>query len=154
RCAVSDFGAGTDGALTVPMGTTTTITIDTTAQPASGSSGTTALTVASATGFAAGQVVLVHQTQGPMSGQWDFGQIASVSGTTLTLTSPLLNGYSSTGGPNNHAQAILVPQYTDVSVAAGGTLIAPAWNGATGGILVFKANGTTTIGGTVSMAGH
>ena len=79
--------------------------------------------------------------------------VAGVAGGVLTLTQPLQHSYTSTGA-NNHAQAIVAPQYTDVTVPVGQSLAAPTWNGTTGGILVFNASGTVTVGGTVSMKGR
>ena len=53
-------------------------------------------------------------------------------------------------------QAVLilrVPQFTDVTVAAGGLLTTSAWDGAVGGILAFRANGTVLVedGGTIAV---
>ena len=56
-------------------------------------------------------------------------------------------------GKETGAQAVIVPQYLSVSVAAGGTLTAPAWDGSQGGILVFQSAGAITVSGTVTMAG-
>jgi len=61
-----------------------------------------------------------------------------------------VNSYSSSGG--SHAQVFVVPQFSNVTINAAANLNAPAWNGSTGGILAFKASGTTNIAGTVTMA--
>jgi hypothetical protein len=103
-------------------------------------------------GFAGNHLVFIHQTQGTGAGNYEIATVSFISGTTISLASPLKNTYSSSGG-SNHAQMILVPQYTNVTVAAGATLTAPAWNGTTGGILVFDASGATTVSGTISMTG-
>lgn len=143
RCGL---GSGKDQALSVPTGVTQSI--NTAASPATGTSGAATLTVTSVVPFAAGQPIFIHQTQGQGAGANEFNQVVSISGTTLTLKQPLANSYV-TG-----SQAVVVPQYTDVTVAAGGTLTAPAWDGRTGGILVFQATGNVSVNGTVSMLGR
>ena len=122
---------------------------------AAGSAGSINVTLSSVTGtFAAGQHVFLHQTQAASGsvGFYEFGIVASVSGTTLTLTAPLTNTYVTDG--THHAQVVRVPQYTTVNVAAGGTLTASAWNGTTGGILVLEATSSVTVAGTVTMDGN
>jgi hypothetical protein len=141
-------GSGSDGALSVSGA----VVIDTISSAATGTSGQTTLTLASATGFANGQTILIHQSQGTNAGDWERAVVAGVAGGVLTLAQPLMHAYTSTG-TSNHAQAVVAPQYTDVTVPAGQSLSAPPWNGTTGGILVFSSSGTVTIAGTVSMKG-
>ena len=93
----------------------------------------------SASGFSAGQEVLVIQMRGSGAGIYETAMIASVSsGTTLVLQSPLNNAYSSSG--INRAQVVWVPHYQNITILTGATLTAHAWDGNTGGILVFKAS--------------
>ena len=104
------------------------------------------MTVGSATGFATGAQVLFHQTQaatGPV-GVYEFATVAGVAGVTLTLTRPLVNSYVTDA--THAAQVLVVPQYTTVTVSAGATLTAPAWNGSVGGILVFDAASVVNAG--------
>lgn len=133
------FGAGTDGPLT--------ISVDTTDAPidsaCTGSANTQSL-AATNTGFAVGQVILIHQTQGTNVGQYERNVIQGYTAGTITLNTPLQGTY--TVG----AQVLVLHQYTDVTVNAGVTWIAKAWNGTTGGILSFLANGTVTINGSIS----
>ena len=142
------FGDGRNGDLTVPGGTT--LPIDTTST-AVWASETTAIP-ASSTGFDVGDLVLFHQTQGTATvGRWEFSRITAISSANAwTLDVPLTYAYDSTVGK---AQAIKVPQYRNVQVPAGSTLTAPEWNGSTGGLLVFLANGEVNITGQVSMTG-
>lgn len=109
---------------------------------ASGAAGDAIVDLAVPTGFAAGQLVFLHQTQGAGAGAWEMAQVLSIRGAQLTLTRPLTNTYSSLGA--NRAQAVVMPQYTTVTIA-GGTLTAPAWDGATGGILAFVAAGAVSV---------
>ena len=74
--------------------------------------------------------------------------IASVSGTTLTLKTPLKYNYVA------GSQTLVVPQFGNVNIAAGATLTAPPWDGLKGGILVFQAKGDVTVLGNISMAGR
>jgi hypothetical protein len=119
----------------------------------SGTAGSITVTISNTVGtFAAGQEVLLHQTQaasGPV-GQYEFARVASVSGATLTLAAPLANTYVTDA--TRHAQIVLVPEYTTVTVPAGTTLTAPAWNGNTGGILVFDAVGSVSVAGSITMS--
>ncbi len=109
------------------------------------------MTASSSTGFAVGDLVLLHQTQGTSNvGKWEYNYISAISGTNWTLSTPLAYAYSSTAGK---AQAVRVFQYQDVTVASGGTLSAPAWDGSKGGVLVFVASGTVSIAGQVTMLG-
>ncbi|ADO68124.1 adventurous gliding motility protein AgmC [Stigmatella aurantiaca] len=127
--------------------------------------GDTSLVVQDATGYAAGDLVMVIQMTGivpePGSGsstpidlsndpvgRWEFARLASVSGTTLTLTAPLIHSYAA-----NVTQAIRVPEYTAVTIGAGRSLTAAAWNGSTGGVLAFLATGTVTNSGGINVSG-
>lgn len=99
-------------------------------------------------GFAAGQIILIHQTQGQGAGQWELNVIQDyIQGTILTRY-PLAYDYD----PNAHspAQVLVVPQYSTVTVAAEATWYAKAWNGQTGGILAFLCQGTATLEGNIS----
>jgi len=118
------------------------VTINTVATSASGTVGEGTLVVGNATGFAVGQRVLIHQTRGTGAGAWEEHAIAGIDGTTFTLDSPLQRTYA-TGGANA-AQVIVVAQYGNLTVAAGTTLTAPAWNGVTGGVLAVLATAPST----------
>ena len=146
KCSL--YGTGVDGALAVSSGTTTT---NTQHSPASGTAGAKTATIDDgAPGFASGRRVLFHQSMGEGAGQWEERVIASRKGPMLNLTEPLKYTYKS--GGNNRAQAVVVMEYTDVTVS-GGTLTAPAFNGSSGGILAFLATGKVTVsgGGAISM---
>ncbi len=143
-------GTGADGALSVTSGTTT---INSTATGAlAGTAGATTATVTSTTGFAAGNEVLLIQVTGTGAGNYEFRTISAVnSATQVTFTAAITNTY--TNDASSKAQMIKVPQYTTVSVSSGATLTASAWDGAKGGVLVFRATGTVTNNGTIDMNG-
>ena len=118
--------------------------------------------VTSSTGFAVGDKVLVIQMKGATTdlsntaffgtiqsvgnaGLYEYKTIASITGSTLTFTSPLYNTYDVPG----LVQVVTVPQYVNVTVT--GKLTAQPWNGATGGILVFDVSGTLTLNADVDV---
>ena len=72
-------------------------------------------------------------------GRWEFARVASVAGSTINLTEPLLYSYAA-----NATQVIRVPEYTTVTINATRNITCPAWNGQTGGIVAFLATGTIT----------
>lgn len=142
------FGDGMDAPLMVPANTTVVLN-----QPRMqvAATGTTA-TPSASTGFANGDLVLFHQTQGTTNqGRWEYAEILSInSATSWTLKAPLTYSYTSSGGK---AQVIRVPQYSEVTIQSGGILKPPAWNGSTGGILAFKASGRVLVAGTIDGSG-
>jgi hypothetical protein len=147
-------GTGSDGALTVTNGQT--VLVDSVRSPlvANATAGSSTITVASGTGFAAGQEVLVIQTTGPSAGVFETRAIGWVAGNTLTLTAVLAHDFATTG--SSKAQVIRVPHYTSVAVQSGGTLSASPWDGSTGGVLFFRATGAVTVasGGSLTVAGR
>jgi hypothetical protein len=147
-CGLQSFGTGLDGNNMITADTS----INAISSPVSGTAGSSTITLTSAGSFKSGQTVLLHQSQGSGAGVWELAAITSVAGDgTATLGGKLTNTYTSGNGAA--AQAIVVPQYDTVDVAVGTTLSAPAWNGATGGILVFEAKTAVTVEGAISMVG-
>jgi uncharacterized protein (TIGR03382 family) len=127
--------------------------------------GNTSIPIGACTGdtiscFAADDLVLVYQTTGlttaptpePVDisarqvGRWEFARVASVTATpTLELTAPLGQAYAA-----GVTQVIRVPEYTNVTIAAGRGITAPAWDGTAGGIVAFLANGTVSNSGLIN----
>lgn len=140
------FGDGSDGTLTVAA-SATEAPID---SACSGTSAAYTLTATNAS-FAANQIILIHQTQGTGGGTCQRNKILSYTAGTITLELPLNFSYSSTGV--NRAQVRTMPQYTTVTIDAGATYSAKAWNGTVGGILAYLANTATVINGTISVKG-
>ena len=146
----SGQGNGSDGPFTVSSGTTI---INDIASAVSGSysTGATTINVASSSGFNVGDMAFIVQMFGTNAGLYNELPVASMTGTSLTFSSPITLAFS--GASTNRAQIIRIPQYSDFTIAPGATLTAPAWNGATGGVLVYYANGTVSINGTITMTG-
>ena len=162
------IGTGADGALTV------TGVVDLSTDASGGRSepdgvtyavtaiGTDTVTVAErADGLAAGDEVLILNLQGTTSaygsvGTYEFGWVASVSGSTVTLDGALAETYGEASNADLTGQAVVlvrVPNYTDVTVGSAGLLTTGAWDGEAGGVLVFRATGIVSIaaGGAVAM---
>ncbi len=78
------------------------------------------------------------------AGRYELVGVEGVAGSVITLACGLQNGYAR----NGKAQVVRVPQYTSVTVNAGASIVAPAWDGATGGIVAVHAQGTVTLTGT------
>jgi len=131
---------------------------------ADAAAGSSVLTVADSTGFAAGDLVLVHQSTGlaapdsgnqrPINlgsglvGRIEYARVASVSPGVIRLTAPLLYGHA-----GNLSQVVWVPEYTDLEVRSGATLRAAPWDGSVGGILAVMATGRLRNDGLITVDG-
>lgn len=121
-------------------------------------------TVASTTGFSAGQKVLLIQMQGAVietantssfgnltniaqAGNFEFARISGISGSVITFSNPIANAYSTSG----RVQLVTVPEFNNVTVT--GQVNAQAWNGTTGGIIAFDALGTVTMNAAINANG-
>lgn len=138
----NSFGDGGDGALTISSDTTEA-PVD---SAATGTIATKALTATNAS-FAAGQKIMIHQTQGTGAGNTQFTEIEAYTAGTITTTDNLVATFA-TG-----AQVRVLKQYTNVTINSGKTYTTKAWDGTVGGILAFYANGTVTVTGNISANG-
>jgi hypothetical protein len=130
---------GVDGDLTVAVSTTFNITTTASGSrsvadgvvyklSSNPSAGTTTLTSAiSVVGISAGDILLIIGIEGSTStntgvGTYEFGYVSSVSGTSIVLSTGLVNSYGNT------ISTIVqrVPRYNNVTV--NGTLTASAWD--------------------------
>lgn len=136
------FGNGSDGVASLSG---TDAPID---SSCSGTAGASTLSATNAS-FAAGQLVLIHQTRGTGVGNWEVAQISSYVAGTITLTSPLVNTYTDSGA--SQAQVLVLKQYSQVSVSS--TLTAKTWDQNVGGIVGFLCSGLTTISSTITANG-
>jgi uncharacterized repeat protein (TIGR01451 family) len=159
---------GKDGAFTATAANT--VVNSYTTLSAAATAGATTITVASAAGITAGDVLLVYQAQGATisitnantygavtalgnAGRYEYVSVASVSGTTVTLgracsPTPLRFSYSS------GAQVLRVPQYASLTVNAGASIVPQPWNGSTGGIVAAIVDGTATVNGSINANGR
>lgn len=81
------------------------------------------------------------------AGNYELLTVLDVTNNIITFEETLLRTYN----PLGKVQLILLPQYTDVTVAA--TLTAPPWNGSTGGVIGFIASGIVTLNSDIDATG-
>ncbi len=124
---------------------------------------TNSLVVSSAAGFSAGDRVLIIQMKGAdvnltntasfgnitsynEAGNYEFGTIASVAGTSIILENEIERNYNTSA----FVQLIRVANYNDADVD--GVLTAASWNGTTGGVLVIEAD-VLTLNADIDVSG-
>ncbi|HEX4462198.1 MAG TPA: hypothetical protein VIA18_29680, partial [Polyangia bacterium] len=132
---------------------------------ADAAAGAVTLSLSGSTGIAAGDLVMLVQMQGATidtsntaaygtvsalggAGTYELVSITGVNTTANTITvddscGGLKHGYSAAG----KTQVIFVPQYSSLTIANGASVTAPAWNGATGGVVALTASTTVTLTG-------
>jgi hypothetical protein len=121
------------------------------------------ITVNSTVGFAAGDKVLLIQMQGATidqtntvaygdvtaigdAGNFEFAIIDHFAGNDVYFSKTLLRTYT----PSGSVQMISVLQYAAVSVD--GELTARAWDGNTGGVLVFESSDIVTLNANINVS--
>lgn len=127
--------------------------------------GATRLSLDVATGFQAGQLVMVHQTtlagtppppgvEGRVDlrragvGRWELARVSAVESNQLVLTAPLERGF-----PGLSSQVVFVPEYTSLQVQFAQGIIAADWDGRVGGIVALLVQGTLDNEGAISASG-
>lgn len=177
-CALSKYGSGTDGAITVSSSINLNTTNVATGRSCSDggdavnysvtslSANTATLSSSPSSGcLSAGDTVLLINQQGISSdyanvGNYEILAIQSVNSNTITFTANKTKNYGNGSGDSNLGTATTnqrvmlqrVPNYTNVTVNGGGSLTASAWNGIKGGVVAFKANNSVTIAGSVAVS--
>ena len=174
------FGSGADGAVTFASNTNLNTWNHTGRSCAQGgdavSYNVTAFTATTATLSATpsagclnvGDEVLLINLQGTYSkysnvGNYEILPIASISSNVVTFSYAKQNYYgdnatddSNIGTTRSNQRVILqrVPNYTNVTVNSGVYLLSNPWNGASGGVIAFRASGTLTDAGYIYTAGY
>lgn len=114
-------------------------------------------------GLTTGDLIMVYQAQGAQiattddnnygsvtsyngAGTYEFAYVASVAGNIITLGCGIKQAFSVTG----RSQVIKVPQYNNLTINSGRSIIPAKWNGATGGLVVIHVNATLTNNGTIT----
>jgi len=155
------FGTGDDGACTVSSdlnintgscvgrGNGDAVNFTVTSNVTAGSN--TVTLSSTPTGLAVDDEILIINLQGTSTNYSDVGEyetayITQINSNTLTLNSNLTNGYD---GTTQKIMVQRIPQYTSVTVNSGQNLYPSSWDGSKGGVLMFKANGTVTVNGTI-----
>jgi hypothetical protein len=150
------LGDGTDGALTV---SSLGVVVNSYAYLTTNfQAGVDTITVDNAAAFGLDDEILIIQMQRGTSsnvGKYEFNRVKAVAGNDIVLKMPLKNRYySGTFSAENSysAQVVRIPQYTSVTVNNGASITALSWNGQTGGIVAFRANGTVTVNGAINVS--
>ena len=154
-----------------------------TGSPAIGATSVTMGTInaaGAATALAAGDLVMIMQMQGvdinstnsdiygdgvagaPGSGQlstnlvagvWEYANVASVAGSTITLSAGIVNAYFTrvftTSTSIQSYQVIRIPRYYTINIPATFSITCAPWNGSSGGVVALDASNTMTINGSV-----
>ncbi|MBK8988646.1 MAG: hypothetical protein IPM39_21675 [Chloroflexi bacterium] len=126
--------------------------------------------------LAAGDLILIYQAQGATftstaddatygafeygeAGKYEFALVTAVAGNNITVAttntppytcSGITNTYNTTSG---NVQMVRVPQYTNLTIESGASVTAPAWNGATGGIIALHVQYNLVVNGTIDASG-
>ena len=91
------------------------------------------------------------------AGQYEYALVQSVSGSTVTIKSALINSYVSSDATATQGQmrfqVIRVPRNADLTLTA--DIAGPRWNGRTGGVVALEVSGTLDLNGKkIDMAGR
>lgn len=115
------------------------------------SSGATSLTLASATGFATDDLILIHQSRGESgvtAGGWELNRISNLVSTTVTTEFPLENTYIHEAGARK-VQVIKLTEYNNLTVNSSINWTVPNWDSSNGhgGLLPLMVKETFTLNG-------
>lgn len=121
------------------------------------------ITTANPSGLAPGDEVILIQMQGARvdtnaiafgyvkhfmnAGNFEWGTIKSISGSTIELNNRLLKYYAAYA----NVQIVKVANYSNARVTS--TLRCPAWNGSTGGVLVLSVSDTLHLNASIDVSG-
>ena len=147
----ADFGDGSDGELVVNIDEVNYTDSVKSRVTDSNPAGQQFITIFDATGFNPGDEILIISMQDNetdpilnVTGNHETHLITEINANSLILAENLQYSYDQTAEKKH--QVIRIPQFTDVTV--GGTITCESWNGETGGIVFFKANGSVVLNST------
>ncbi len=90
------------------------------------------------------------------AGNYEYNSVASIAGSTITLSFSLANNYYSRAfavGALRTYQVIRIPRYYNFNITGTGSVVCPSWNGNSGGVVVIDAANIVTINGSISVNG-
>ncbi|GIX32418.1 MAG: hypothetical protein KatS3mg125_0374 [Lysobacterales bacterium] len=91
------------------------------------------------------------------AGRYEIRSVAGVSGNTIQIL-PVSNGASCVGlkfaFAAGRTQVVRIPQYQNLDVQAGGSVVAQPWDGTRGGIVALFVDQTLTINGVIHADGR
>ncbi|MDJ1504943.1 Ig-like domain-containing protein [Xanthocytophaga agilis] len=165
-CNISQAQPGKDGPLTVSTsGLVVNKYTRLTANITAGANTATVNNIASDLGgLQNGDLIMIIQMQGASitttddinygsvsnynnAGKYEFKYVTGINGNTFRVYGTFANSYTATG----HVQVVKVPQYSTLTVNAGASVTAPAWDGIVGGIVAIHAQTTITVNGTITV---
>ena len=83
------------------------------------------------------------------SGYNEFAEVASVSGGgTINLVCGLVYSYTA----DDNVQVVRVPRLADLTVNNGASIVAPSWDGTSGGVVALEVNGDLIVNGTIDVS--
>eukprot|EP00050_Salpingoeca_kvevrii_P018297 m.72575 g.72575 ORF g.72575 m.72575 type:complete len:489 (+) comp8001_c0_seq2:470-1936(+) len=141
------YGSGVDGVVSITSTTQFHSTYSFPMAITPPNKGATTITMSgSNSAYAADQLVLVINLQGTLNdyqnvGNYEFANLASVSGTTLTLTAGLKHQYASSTSQKTFVQ--IVPQFSELSINA--LLTTAEFSSTSTGIIAFLVKNELTF---------
>ncbi len=158
-----NIGDGRDGSVSITTGVTRNINTEVVGSlrstnadgiiaTVSANPSTTSIQVASSTGFTAGDLALLINLRGSSSDTADVGnfEILEVSNipdsTHIDVTSSPSKSYDGVTFSNQKVVLQRIPQYSSVTLNNGSAeFTCKAWDGTSGGIMMFACNGSVTV---------
>jgi large repetitive protein len=126
--------------------------------------GADVLAVQTGTGLRAGDLILLLQVrsvspanvgdQTPVdvereaAGSWHWARVTAALSNSVRINPPVSSRFVAAA-----TQMIVVPEYTTVNIESGAVVTAPAWNGLSGGAVIFLATGAVQVDGVVDVTG-
>lgn len=122
-----------------------------------GSDGTVASNISSSLA-ATDEILLLNiqgnQTEYTNTGTYEFCEISSILGDTLSCTTPIVNTYGEVSNADLSGQKVIVqrvPFYNSLIITNSGSLTTNSWDGTYGGIIALKVAGEISIAGNGSI---
>ena len=120
---------------------------------------TTTITLNSTSGLNIGDEILLIQMQSSDSrfGQYETFKITNISGNILTIAGTIRNIYALnvySARPSNNAQVVRIPNYNNLTINSGCSIVPASWNGETGGIVAFRVKEKLVNNGTITATGY
>jgi hypothetical protein len=102
--------------------------------------------------FTTGKKAILMQMTGVSAGYWEWVHIFQINSTSIIVLN-ISNIFDPSGGA---VQLIAVPDYLNLTISPGASIVPLTWNGAIGGVAVVMVSGTLTInaGGLIDASGY
>ncbi|SEU22298.1 Ig-like domain-containing protein [Stigmatella erecta] len=84
------------------------------------------------------------------AGLYELVTVGSISGDTITVSTAGCSGLRNSYAAGAGTQVVRVPQLASLTINAGASVVARAWNGATGGVVALQVQNAMTVNGLLS----